>query len=112
MAVQEQAQPRRKKEKRVDASKIQGKGAYVLVTPLKVAETKLARLLADAPMEEKEAHSRTLITDHVVGWNWGDEEGNPLPIPAEDDTVLDGMTVEEMDFLAEAIAGDPNARSG
>lgn len=104
--------PQRKTTKRVDASEVQGEGAYVEVAPLKNGEVTEAQRVGGATYEEQNAYSSELIQKHVKGWNWVDEAGNPLPLPSEDETVIADLTVEETVFLSKAIGGDPNGRSG
>lgn len=97
------------RERRVDASAVQGEGAYVMVRPLTYGEAKMIRQLADTMTEdEKVTLTETLIREHITGWNWSDSAGSPLPSPWEDRLVLSSLTVEEMTFLGEALHGDPN----
>lgn len=101
--------PQQKRERRVDAKEVQGEGAYVLMRPLTYGESKEIRHAAsDMNGDDKLATTEKLITDHLIGWNWGDPDGESLPLPSEDKTVFSRLTNEEMNFLGKALHGDPN----
>jgi hypothetical protein len=40
----------------------------------------------------------------VTAWNWVDDDGNPLPLPCEDDTVLAKLYGEEVSWINECTA--------
>ena len=53
-----------------------------------------------------------MLRQRLVGWNWVDDGGLPLAQPGEPgfDAAFDSVTDEELKFLAEAIAGNAEAR--
>jgi hypothetical protein len=51
-----------------------------------------------------------MVREHIVEWNWCDEEGKPLAQPAEHPEVFDQVTDEELEFLAQHVAGSAEAR--
>ncbi len=105
--------PERKNERRVDANAVQGQGAYVLLRPLTYGEAKMIRQNAAGMTDAQQvALGETLLIEKVAGWNWVDAAGNPLPLPGDDASVLDRLTVEEMDFLSRVVSGDPNVGGG
>jgi hypothetical protein len=91
--------------RRVDASSVRGGGAYVLLRPLTVGAARALR--QRAPDADAEALARDLLIGHIVGWNWTDAAGAPLPLPADAPAVLDALTAEECAFLGTALVGDP-----
>lgn len=105
--------PQRKKTRRVDASAVQGEGAYVDVRSMRYGETADLQEEGDTltPHELNEVNIK-LIQDKIAGWNWADENGEPLPLPATSEDVVRQLTIEEFGFLVKAITrGDPNDAS-
>ncbi|MCK6580364.1 MAG: hypothetical protein L6Q98_19900 [Anaerolineae bacterium] len=103
----------RKNSKRIDSSVVQGEGSYIVVSLLTYGESKAARGVSDVSEEERLAFGERLISGHILEWNWTDEYGTALPVPAADPHVLEGMPIDEMNFLMGAVTGsDPNGRSG
>jgi hypothetical protein len=84
---------------KVDTSKVQGEGAYILWRRITWGERKQIQQAAkDGTYESLRA-----IVDYLHDWNWVDGEGNPLPIPSTLDD-LDKLYDEEIQFLAEVAA--------
>ena len=48
------------------------------------------------------------VIKFVVAWNWVDDDGDPLPTPKDDPSVLDRLTSVEMEFLAAAVIEEYN----
>ena len=110
---------------RVDASDVQGDGAYVVVRKLGYAQRQMAtRMMADAfggklPqnlqgaditltsefLAGNDAYTRDLLTANVIEWNWVDDAGKALPVPSADPSVIERLTDDEVNFLARAIQG-------
>ena len=99
--------PQRQGTRRVDASAVQGDGAYVIVRKMPYGLAKEGRRLleASASADVQDEFTLRMFTDCVVEWNWVDDKGNPLPLPK--DAGIAELTVEETSFLAGAIAGGP-----
>ena len=105
--------PRRASDRRIDASKVQGEGAFVVMRALTYGESKQARQQGrEADDEQNLALGEQLIISHIVDWNWVDDAGEGLPLPKSDPAVLHLLTVDEMNFISKALNGDPNAPSG
>ena len=43
---------------------------------------------------------------YVRAWNWVDDLGNPLPSPADDPSVLECLTEDEIALINEAVQGN------
>jgi hypothetical protein len=59
----------------------------------------------EAKETQADTYLKSFISNHVVEWNWADEEGTPLPMPRHEITVLDKLMNEELTFLSLALAG-------
>lgn len=55
--------------------------------------------------EEVEANANGYMADHIVDWNWEDDDGKVFPLPRTDPAVLHLLTQEELNFIALAMAG-------
>lgn len=89
---------------RIDASSVQGEGAWIEWRRMTYGERKdaLEKWLALEEGPERVAFVESLLYDHLSGWNFVDEQGQPLPLPksAADEGVL---YVEEVDFLYDTL---------
>ena len=126
--------PSRKGIVRVDAEKVMGEESYVKVRRLTYGEMKeitqagqekatevrkrleepdLTPELRDAYLAEIDANeTRRLMeltvrryVDHILDWNWVDENDDPLPLPKDDPSVIDKLYNSEITFLSEALFG-------
>lgn len=100
--------PQRQSTTRVDASAVQGDGAYVVLRKLTLGEIKALRV-ATGGDSDKIALTEDMVREHLVEWNWADDNGVPLPQPT-DPAVFDNVTDDELTFLAQAIAGSVDQR--
>ena len=68
---------------KVDASSVQGEGAYIIFKRLTWGERRdyLKKYIALETPEERSKSSLQFLLDHLVDWNWVDEKGDPLPLP-------------------------------
>jgi hypothetical protein len=90
---------------KVDASSVQGEGAYIEWKRLTWGERReLLTKYAALPEEQRGEFSREFLYSHLVSWNWvnGNKEIMPLPASQADEEKLYD---EEVDFLYK-IAGD------
>lgn len=101
--------------KRVPSDAVQGEGSWIEVVGLTLGETKRIAAATEAnggnssaQVELTEQH----IREHLVNWNWLDNNGDPLPLPKDDAAVLDRLYIEEITFISKAIIGDPEAPKG
>ncbi len=91
----------------VPSDEVQGEGSYVKIRAVTRGEAKeLTRVLEGLSQAERIARDDQFLADHIYDWNWVDDDGNPLPLPSQDISVLDRLTVQESTFLAECITGE------
>lgn len=84
---------------RVDASKVQGEGAYVDWRRLTWGERRDTREQStQLEGEESVEYLLGFVASHIAGWNWTDDQGQPLPLP-QSAADLEKLFVEEIDFL-------------
>lgn len=126
---------KRQNVKRVDSEQVQGAGSYVMVERMTVKKGKELQALRremdkqeriEKAMQEQDPEwepeegtgsealslkiASAIMVDHIKGWDWVDNEGNPLPLPSADIDVIDLLTDEEMQFLSQAIMGNEDDR--
>lgn len=112
----------RKNTKRYETDELQGAGSWIETRLALLGESKaffketerIKKAAGDVEPDseesaELEAAALKLGQDwyakNVVAWNWKGEDGNILPIPSVDPTVLDLLNSPEMTFVAAAING-------
>lgn len=94
--------PERKNVRKFDSSSVQGEGSYVTLSRLTVQERLDAMNAGDANTFEMGIE---LLKDHVLEWNWVDDEGKPLPQVPDSPEVLHAITLDEADFLGRCMMG-------
>lgn len=130
--------PRRKRTIKVDSSQVQGKDSWAEVSKMTMGEIKVLRKQSQQERKARKSQlaklakrnpdwafedmqelvgddtsfevGADLIIDHVIAWNWADENGEPLPQPQDDRAVFDDLTDDEFGFLADAVRGDEEVR--
>lgn len=106
------AKRKHKKFRRIDSSEVQGDGSYVVLQSpgydalgdlLAFSELKAGE---DGKVDVSKISPETigailgLLEKVVVGWNWVDDDDNPLPQPKDDPGVIRRETTqEEQNFL-------------
>ena len=102
--------PQRKSTKKVNSEAVQGEGAYVVLKKVTVGMWKETRAKIALPDADSMTIDLETIRDHVVEWNWVDDDGEPWPVPSQDENVLDALTIDEKSFLVGALFGDEEER--
>lgn len=100
--------PRREATKRVEGGP-QGEDAWAEFRRFTVGEMEAIAARATEDGRNSLQMGMELLRAHLLRWNWADEAGAPLPQPAADPAVIEGLTVEELNFLAEAMRFGPKA---
>ena len=105
--------PQRKSTKRISSEAVQGEGSYVVLKKLTVGMWKELRTQANSPDADSTTHMNIdleTIRDHVVEWNWVGDDGEPWPVPSQDESVLETLTIDEKSFLIGALFGSEEER--
>lgn len=121
--------PKRKRLVRFPSDEIQGKGSWVIVAKLTVEEMREIRKTrkvlkarevevdrAAKAGEEPKAGGEAIQDDlfelgvsvlksHVKEWNWVWDNGDDMPQPKDDPSVIDKLTDPESTFLTVCIQG-------
>lgn len=106
--------PKRQMVQHVLSDAVMGKGSWVDFRRMTVAESKAIRASSEQHAGDEswaETHSVQLLADHIVNWNWVDENDAALPLPKDDPTVIDRLTDLELNFLNNLFKPptDPNS---
>jgi hypothetical protein len=92
----------RQSTKRILSDQVQGEGSYVVLRAVPYGLiTRRAKMDAD-DMGQMLEFNAEFLASVVVDWNWVDDAGEALPLPADDPTVLDRLVLPEFQFIAEA----------
>ncbi|MDZ4768354.1 MAG: hypothetical protein SGJ24_04435 [Chloroflexota bacterium] len=94
----------RQSTKRIDTTDLQGEGSFVIVRPFTYGRIRdLQATAGNLSADEVAALDERTIIDGVQEWNWADEAGKALPLPAADASVVRSLTVNEFNFLSRVI---------
>lgn len=96
--------PRREPIREIPSLKAQGKGSWVKFKAITYGEREVLRDESKEHQNDENTdwaveQEKRLFTEHIVGWNWVDTDGSPLPVPSEDPEVIMGLTDAEYEFL-------------
>jgi hypothetical protein len=98
--------PKRKQSVRADTADAQGEGSYVVIRRLRGTEayeySDASAALKDTPSAATYWQMVQCLGRLVVGWNWVDDDGEPLPLPNDDPQVLETLSVDEINAIASA----------
>jgi len=122
--------PKRQAVKTHETDEVQGEDSFVVLTGVKVREIREIRKLAqedEKVQKRNEAHREagepeeevldqfegglSLLAGHIIKWNWVDDDDQPLVVPAEDPSVIDELTNEEVEYLTELLMGKEAAKN-
>lgn len=101
--------PKRRGIRRIDSDAIQGEGSWIEVDSLTVKEVKALRKQAKKEDYDNFDAGVDLVKKHVIGWNWVDYDNKKLPVPKSRPSIVETLTVQEVNFLAEALMGEDEA---
>lgn len=121
-------QPRRQRVRRHDASKVMGPGAFVVIKAITMEDAQRIEDASKPPemqegmtqedweicLEQHEAKMKSLnyeaMAITVMEWNWVDDDGQPLPQPADNPAVFAKLTAEEIEFIADRMNGNVKSK--
>jgi len=101
--------PKRLRVQKFLSNKVQGDDSWVRVSPLTVAEMRLAREERGTASFDAFELGLTVLKEHVIEWNWVDDDGEPLPQMQEHPEVVELLTDTEVAFLGDCIQGSEEA---
>lgn len=93
---------KRQSVKRYPSDKIMGKGSWVEFRKLTWGESKAFTIQQEndtLTAVEKIDQVQTILQEHIVDWNWVDDDGNKLPLPTPDNGVFEQLNDDETSFL-------------
>jgi len=88
---------------KVPTPEIQGEGSYVEIQQMTVAEAQAYQERINSGIDDATLVTEVLIK-YVVGWDWVDENGDPLPLPSEKGDVMHLLS-HELLFLSNQVGG-------
>lgn len=100
--------PKRNNTKRYETPDLQPPDGFVVIKAITVADAK--RLQTMSKNGDADEAGKQLFSEMVLDWNWGDENGEPLPKPYGNPAVFDLLTPAEIKRLADALAGFPDEK--
>jgi hypothetical protein len=89
----------RKSSVRVDASTVQGEGAFIVWRRITWGERKALQEAA----KKGELQPLEVLVTYLENWNWVNNNGEPMPIPKTVEE-LNPLFDEEIEFLADVAA--------
>lgn len=106
--------PKRLSTRKYISAEIQGEDSFIVVSRLTVGEAREIHKLnkrrqqADDGLEEEDAMAAVLplYAQHVIDWNWVDDEEEPLPLPGKNPEILDTLTDLEFSYIADILSGE------
>lgn len=94
---------KRNNTKRVDSEAVQGDGSYIVLRRLKVGVWQRIKKKTAEPKANNFTIDLETIQEHVIEWDWVDDDGKPLPLPGDVSVDDLDLTIEEKSFLIGAI---------
>jgi hypothetical protein len=97
--------PQRQNKRKVVTTELQGEDSFVVVTLPKVSEIEDVIKIMGDDLESFKCGSQ-IIADHILEWNWVDDDGESLPLPSGDAEIVGLLTTEEYKALLNMLLGD------
>jgi len=89
-----------------NSTEVQGEGSWVQFRYMSLGESKAIhnQHASTADDMQKAKVGFDLLASHIVGWNWVDNNDQPLPLPKDDPSVMDQLLEPELEFLQRAFS--------
>ncbi|MDY7078011.1 MAG: hypothetical protein SXV54_13935 [Chloroflexota bacterium] len=98
--------PKRNRIRRFSSDEVQGKDSWVEVAQLTVGEIRESREMGMREDFNPFDWGIQLLSTHVMGWNWVNDAGEPLPQVRDNPDVIEQLSDTEAGFLSTCIKGD------
>jgi len=97
--------------KRIDTSEIQGDGSYIVLRSLTWGEVKDYQKRARDDEFDEMTDTEQILSTAIVEWNWVDYDGEPFPLPRDDNSVVERLLVNEVKFIVSAVLGGEDTKN-
>ena len=84
--------------RKVLSDEVQGEGSWVMLRALPYGMVTRRAKIDQADMDQVLAFNQEFLAEVVVDWNWVDDQGAPLSIPAN----VEQLVIPEFEFIARA----------
>jgi hypothetical protein len=86
----------------------QGEDAEIVMKIPTIGELNAnAKVVKDLQKEEKqqeaEKTSQKMLIEHIISWNWVDEDENVIPLPKDRSDIFELLTTEEAQFIGQCF---------
>jgi hypothetical protein len=98
--------------RKVLSDEVQGEGSYVTLRALPYSMISARAGIDQDDFAQVLKFNETFLASVVVDWNWVDDDGNPLPLPADDPGVVEKLVIPEFQWIATAAGLDSTAKKG
>ncbi len=89
---------------------MQGEGSFVKLRALPYGMVTSRAKINQDDMAAVLAFNEEFLAAVVVDWNWVDDDGKQLPLPADDPKVLNRLVIPEFEFIARSAGLDAQAK--
>lgn len=96
--------------RKVLSDEVQGEGSYVMLRALPYSMISQRAKINQDDFDQVLAFNQQFIASVVADWNWVDDAGELLPLPADDPTVVDRLVIPEFEFIARSAGLDGSAK--
>lgn len=96
--------------RKVLSDEVQGEGSYVVLRALPYSMISARAGVDQNDFTQVLAFNETFLASVVVDWNWVDDAGEPLPLPADDPGVVEKLVIPEFQWIATAAGLDGTAK--
>jgi len=102
--------PQRASVRTIPSPDVQGDDSWVKLSAIKLGDYLQMHgqleAAGKAPTAIEQARlGINLLSEHIVGWNWVDDYGEPLALPKDDPSVIEGLTEGEAFWLIAQFTG-------
>jgi len=97
---------KRKNIIKIETESVQGEGSFVKLRHITVSEGRDQRNAEKEEGFDAFEYNIKVLADHIVSWNWVDEDDMPLPLPKDDESVIGRLTDAEIEVLVNALGGE------